>query len=61
MSATSTEAPCAASSSAIARPMPDPPPVTTAVIPCNCNEDTFYLHIDDSEIRPGTRATVKAA
>src|SRR5579872_3747928 len=36
MSVTTTEAPSSASNSAIARPMPDAPPVTSATLPATC-------------------------
>ena len=36
MSATTTRAPSRAKASAVARPMPDPPPVTSATLPSNC-------------------------
>lgn len=34
--ATVTSAPSAAGARAVARPMPEPPPVTSAILPANC-------------------------
>ncbi len=49
MSATTTDAPSAANASAVARPIPEPAPVTTATFPCTStggivprNENTFH-------------------
>src|SRR5664280_13906 len=49
-SATWTLAPCRASRSAVARPMPEPPPVTTATLPCRLGSLLTASSISSDEL-----------